>query len=196
MDRRRFLASSSLALASAVFSRLSAFPPSQPIGLQMYTLRDLAEKDLPSVLTELQKIGYCELELYWNLYSRPAKELRTMINDHGLTAPSGHLNYEGLDSKLEYARELGLEYAICPMLPESMWNALDDFKCAADQFNKWGEKAKAMGMRFGFHNHNYEFRRFARARRLSEKQPQPPSQSMTGFDVIAANTDPKLVCLE
>lgn len=181
MNRREFVASSVAAAALLAANRLAAVPKSHPIGLQAYTVRDQAEKDLPAVLAALHKIGYQEIELYWNLYSRPAAELKRLLADNGLSAPSGHLDYDGLDTKLDYARELGLKYAICPMLPKSMWNSLDDFKRAADQFNVWGEKVQKMGMRFGFHNHNYEFKRFG---------------DTTGFETLVARTDPKLVCFE
>jgi sugar phosphate isomerase/epimerase len=147
----------------------------------MYTVREQAERDLPGVLRAISGIGYQEVELYWNLYSRPAAQLRKMLADHGLRAPSGHLDYEGFASKLDYARALGLNYIVCPMLPKSMWNSVDGFKRAADQFNAWGEQSLKLGMRFAFHNHNYEFRRFA---------------DTTGFDTIVARTDPKLVWLE
>jgi sugar phosphate isomerase/epimerase len=180
MNRREFIAGS-LACAATVSFALDPQSAQRPIGIQAYTLRALAEKDLPQLLAELKKIGYDEIELYWNLYSRPARELRKLIDDHGLRAPSGHLDYDGLDSKLEYAKELGLEYVICPMLPKSMWNSVDNFKQAAEQFNRWGEKAKSMGMQFGFHNHNYEFRQLG---------------NTTGFDTIVNNTEPRLVCLE
>src|SRR5947209_353689 len=117
MKRRRFLTLSLAALAGATVLDLAAESRRHPIGVQVYSVRKLAEKDLPTLLADLHKIGYEQLELYWNLYSRPAGELRKLIEDHGLRAPSGHLDYDGLDSKLEYARELGLRYVICPMLP-------------------------------------------------------------------------------
>ena len=104
-----------------------------------------------------------------------------MINDHGLKVPSGHFNYDGLDSKIDYAKALGVEYVICPMLPESMWFTLDGYKRAADQFNIWGEKIHQAGMQFGFHNHNYEFLRFG---------------DTTGFETMMNRCDPKLVCIE
>jgi sugar phosphate isomerase/epimerase len=181
MNRREFVVSSAAALSCLADGKLFAAPSSRAIGLQIYTVREQAEKNLPAVLGALRKIGYREIELYWDLYSRPAIELKKMLADEGLTAPSGHLDYDRLDGKLEYARDLGLHYVICPMLPKSMWNSLDDFKRAADQFNVWGEKAKAQGMRFGFHNHNYEFRRFGET---------------TGFDTLVARTDAKLVRFE
>jgi sugar phosphate isomerase/epimerase len=181
MNRREFVASSAAAMAFMAGNKLLVAQTSRPIGLQVYTVREQAEKELPAVLAALHKIGYQEVELYWNLYSHPAPELKRMLNDNGLSAPSGHLDYDGLDTKLDYARELGLKYIICPMLPKSMWYSLDDFKRAADQFNIWGEKVQSMGMRFGFHDHNYEFRRFG---------------DTTGFDTLVARTDPKLVCFE
>ena len=126
-------------------------------------------------------IGYNEVETYWNVYTHPAKKLRSMIVDNGLSVPSGHFDYDGLESKLDYAKELGVQYMICPMLPKDMWTSADGFKKAADQFNKWGEQIKGMGMQFGFHNHNYEFQKFG---------------NTTGFDILTQNADPKLVCLE
>jgi sugar phosphate isomerase/epimerase len=144
-------------------------------------VREEAERDLPAVLRAIRRIGYEEVELYGSLYSRPAAELRRMLADHGLRAPSGHLDYEGLENKLGYARDLGLQYVICPMLPQTMWNAADQFKRAADQFNLWGAQARRMGLHFGFHNHNYEFRRFG---------------NTTGLDVLLQRTDPGLVCFE
>ena len=87
----------------------------------------------------------------------------------------------GWKSKIDYAKTLGVEYVICPMLPEKMWYELDGYKRAAAQFNLWGEKMHQAGMQFGFHNHNYEFRRFG---------------GTTGFDTLMKVSDPKLVCLE
>ncbi len=153
----------------------------RPLGVQLYTVRDQAARDLPSVLEKISKIGYQEVETYWDVYGHPAAELRRMISDHGLRVPSGHFDYEGLESKIDYAKALGVDYMICPILPEQMWGALDGYKRAADQFNIWGEKVHRSGMKFGFHNHNYEFRRFGET---------------TGFETLMDSTDPELVCIE
>jgi sugar phosphate isomerase/epimerase len=181
MNRREFIYSSLAAMAALPIVKLYAATESKPIGLQMYTVRYLAEKDLAGVLSAVARIGYKEVELYWNLYSRPAAELRKMLDDHGLRAPSGHVDYNGFETKLDYARTLGFQYVVCPMLPEEMWNSLDGYKRAAQQFNTWGEMAKKLGMRFAFHNHNYEFKRFGET---------------TGFEQIVKDTDPHLVWLE
>jgi sugar phosphate isomerase/epimerase len=151
------------------------------LGVQLYTVRQEAERDLPATLEAIRRIGYTEVETYWDIYNHPATELRRMINDHGLKVPSGHFNYDGLDSKIDYAKTLGVEYLICPMLPDSMRPSLDGYKRAADHFNAWGEKIHRAGMQFGFHNHNYEFRRFGET---------------TGFETLMKYSDAKLVCLE
>jgi sugar phosphate isomerase/epimerase len=149
--------------------------------VQLYTVRTEAEADLPKVLAQIRQIGYREVELYWNVYTHPAAQLRRMLSDAGLRAPSGHFNYDGLAGKLDYAQELGLQYVICPMLPNNMRSTADDFKRAAHQFNQWGEQVQSKGMQFGFHNHNYEF---------------SPIGQGTGFDILMQNTDGKLVKLE
>ena len=166
----------------------------KPIGVQLYTVRDQAEKDLPGVLKVIHEIGYQEVEPYWNIYNHPAKELKQMLTDHGLTAPSGHFDYEGLDTKFDYASELGLTYMTCPMLPKSMWNSLDDFKKAADQFNKWGAEAKKRKMKFAFHNHNYEFKELGDQN--SHFAGLPAGAPLNGYSVLWHFTDPKLVSFE
>jgi sugar phosphate isomerase/epimerase len=179
-NRRGFLQLSIAAAGGLATARLLA-SEGRPLGAQLYTVRQEATHDLPAVLEAVRKIGYTEVETYWDIYGHPAAELRRMINDHGLTAPSGHFNYDGLEAKFDYAKSLGVQYVICPMLPESMWFTLDGYKRAADQFNIWGEKIHQADMQFGFHNHNYEFRRFG---------------DTTGFETMMNRCDPKLVCIE
>jgi len=180
MNRREFVFSS-IAMLGYTATKSFADSTKRPLGVQLYTVRKQAKHHLPDMLAAIQQIGYQEVETYWNIYSHPAAELKRMITDHGLSVPSGHFDYTGLEGKLDYAATLGVDYIICPMLPKPMRTSLDGFKQAADQFNKWGEKIKSMGMRFGFHNHNYEFRRFGET---------------TGFDILLARTDPNLMCLE
>lgn len=186
LNRRTFLKHSSLAAGSiaASGSGLAAFAQTghQPLGVQLYTVRDQINNDLNGVLAQIHAIGYEEVEPYWNVYKHPAKELKRMISDNGLRVPSGHFDYDGLEGKLDYASELGLEYVVCPMLPENIKTGDEKgFKQAADKLNQFGKLAHARGMKFCFHNHNYEFRKLG---------------STTGFDVLMQNTDAALVGLE
>jgi len=187
MNRRDFLISAAVVTgAAAAIPSGWAEGTKRPLGVQLYTVRDQAEKDLPSVLAAIRKIGYQEVETYWNIYTHPATELKRIINDHGLQVPSGHFDYDGLEGKLDYAAALGLEYMICPMLPEKGWREPDSYKKAAERFNHWGEQARKRGMRFGFHNHNYEFYRF----------PSTDGDTTTGFDILMERSEPNLVCVE
>jgi sugar phosphate isomerase/epimerase len=180
--RRDFLRLSiTSAAALALAEKLSAFGKRIPLGVQLYTVRSQAEADLTKTLAAIRKIGYDEVETYWNVYNRPAAQLKRMIHDAGLEVPSGHFNYWGLDGKFDYAKELGLSYVVCPMLPQKMWNSADEFRKAADQLNKWGDQAQKLDMTFAFHNHNYEFKRFGKE---------------TGYDILTKRTDPNLVKLE
>ncbi len=182
ITRRDFMKVSAAAAGTLAASKFSFAKSGQfPLGVQLYTVREQAEQDLGAVLAHISMIGYTEVETYWNVYTHPAKKLRTMIVDNGLSVPSGHFDYDGLESKLDYAKELGVQYMVCPMLPKTMWTSADGFKKAAAQFNIWGEQIQKMGMQFGFHNHNYEFQKFG---------------NVTGFDILTKEADPKLVCLE
>jgi sugar phosphate isomerase/epimerase len=180
LNRRGFL-QLSIAAAGGLAATTLLASERRSLGAQLYTVRQEAARDLPAVLEAVRKIGYTEVETYWDIYGHAAAELRRMISDHGLKVPSGHFNYDGLNSKIDYAKSLGVQYVICPMLPESMWFTLDGYKRAADQFDIWGEKIHQAGMQFGFHNHNYEFRRFG---------------DTTGFETMMNRCDPKLVCIE
>ena len=146
-SRREFL---TLAVGTVACAAISAqarkSAARQPIGLQLYTLRQQAESDLPKTLATVRAAGYDEVELYWNVYSHPAPELKRMLRDAGLSAPSGHFDYDGLESKLDYARELGLKYVVCPILPDSMRTSAKSFRTVAERFNQFGEKVQKLGM--------------------------------------------------
>lgn len=180
--RRDFLKTSLATLAVSAISPLAWAATPTPIGLQLYSVRHQAQGNLSKVLAKVKQIGYEEVETYWNLYSHPAAELRRMIADAGLRVPSGHFDYEKVERSFDYAHDLGVSYMVCPMLPKKMQNSSPDaFKQAAEQFNRWGERAQKAGFRFAFHNHNYEFQAF---------------DGVTGYGTLVAETDPKLIWFE
>jgi sugar phosphate isomerase/epimerase len=192
--RRRFLRNAAaMAPAVALAGRGAWALAPVPLGVQLFTVRKEAERNLPHVLEQIRKIGYQEVETYASLYTFSADALRHMIVDADLRVPSGHFNYDDLGTRFPYATELGLEWMVCSMIPPTMWNSFADFHTAAQQFNAWGKQAKDLGMRFAFHNHDYEFRPlsaqglFAAGTGVTEK---------TGYDVLMQETDPELVFFE
>jgi sugar phosphate isomerase/epimerase len=91
------------------------------------------------------------------------------------------------DDLIEYGQALGLEYIICSSAgvhrdPTRKGDLnLDDWRYVADQFNAIGEKVKAAGMTFGYHNHTIEFGK---------------ENGVLYFDELLKRTDPKLVYFE
>jgi sugar phosphate isomerase/epimerase len=126
-------------------------------GVQLYTVRNDIS-DLGKTLRLIHDIGYASVETFPQVYDRPAKELKALINGIGLKAPSGHFDYATLEEKVDYAAELGLEYMICPMIPREYWGSLDGFHKGAEHLNKIAGRAQAAGLKFGYHPHNYEYK--------------------------------------
>jgi len=200
ITRRRFLEGSSLA-ALAAMSGVRSFaanagtgPLGLPIGLQLYTVRDVAAKDLAGTLAKLQAIGYREVETA-GFYGKSGQEMRKILADHGMTAPSAHSSMGDIQKNMQKlvdgAAEVGAKYFVCafPALPGNKPPSatlakditLDDWKWNAEQLNKLGEVAKKAGLQAGYHNHNMEFRTF---------------NGVTAFDHLLKLTDPKLVTIE
>ena len=178
--RREFLGGTTAAAASLAFSKpaFAAAVADSAIGVQLYTVRSEIIAEPARVLAAIRKIGYQTVETFAAQYTRPAAELRGLILDAGLTLPSAHYSYADFDSKFDYAKELGATDVVCGAEPSNLAVSADAFKRFAEQYNKWGERAQKMGMRFGFHNHNFEFQTF---------------DGRTGLDILLAETDPKLV---
>lgn len=178
ITRRTFLA---LAAAALPGMALLAEGRHISLGAQLYSVRQIAQTNLPGALKQIRAIGYDEVELYPDIYRYPATEVRSLLAAAGLRAPSGLFNYDGFGAKVPYAQHVGLEWMVCPMLPGSQQNSADGFHRAAASFNRWARLCKAHGMRFAFHNHNYEFQDFG---------------GTTGYDILLKETDPELVFLE
>jgi sugar phosphate isomerase/epimerase len=177
--RREFVAAAAAGVAAFTLAPLAFGKKiARPVGVQLYTVRSLVDKDFPGTLAAIRKIGYRTVETYVAEYKMAAKDLRQAILDAGLVAPSGHFAYNDFGTRFDYAKELGLECAVCSSVPGNVGNSADGFKRAADQYNLWGDQAKKMDLRFGFHNHNTEFTDFG---------------GVTGIDILLQNTDPALV---
>jgi len=198
-SRRIFLKNSSLALAAtSVFaSRIFASDKdNERLGIQLYTVRDDMSKDPVGTLKQIAGMGYKNVEhanyVDRKFYGQSAAEFKKTLDDLGLSMPSGHtvMGKEHWDESkkdftdawkytVEDAATLGQQFVISPWLDESLRGNLDDFKRYMDVFNKSGELCKKSGMKFGYHNHDFEFNTQLGGKRL--------------YDLILENTDPNLV---
>lgn len=133
----------------------------EPIALQLYTVREQAQQDFLGTLAKLAEAGFTAVEFagYWGV---PAPELRAELDKLGLKAAGAHVGYklwdENLAGTLEDLQTLGITHATIPWLEPAMRpTTVDQVKGLAESFNAWGEAAKEAGIRLGYHNHDFEF---------------------------------------
>ena len=176
MDRRTFLTrlGAGLAVAPMTARVFAQGRHISPIGVQLYTVRTLLEKDFEGTIAQVAAVGY-----------KSPKEVRAVLDRHGLSAPSAHLDYATITGKLPQAIEasqiIGHKFIVCPFIDDAMRAQPDVWKRISEAFNKAGETTSKAGIQFAYHNHHFEF---------------VPVNGKEPFDVLLAETDPKLVKIE
>ena len=154
------------------------------IGLELYSVRHILEFDFEGILAKVAEIGYREVE-FAGLFAHSPSDVRTMLDRHGLVAPSSHVDYKFLGAEwpktLEDAHKLGQSYIVCPSIDEPLRSSIDAWKRVAQTFNRAGEESRKAGIQFAYHNHEFEFKA------LDGKIP---------YDIILRECDPSLVKME
>lgn len=174
-----------LAGCTASGAMSSPYPPyANRLGIQLYSVRDQFKADYAATLEALAAIGYKDLETA-GLYDHDPYAVRAKMDALGLMTRSAHVQFRVIESDLsavlDLAAILGQTNLIVPSYPENLRNP-DGYRALADKLNEAGAKAKAVGKRIGYHNHDYEFDKHANGE--------------TGFDILLSRTDPALVSFE
>lgn len=156
--------------ALAARPRVLALPP----GLQLWTVKEDLARDFAGTLRRLKSLGYARVEAAGWVDRTPA-EFRRGVRAAGLDCMSCHFSMGDLiaepESRLAAAREVGARFLVAsspalskPLDPAKPWvlavadaMTLDDWRRNAEAMNRIGARAKAMGLRFGYHNHPAEF---------------------------------------
>jgi sugar phosphate isomerase/epimerase len=200
-SRRSFLRNSAmglgaLAFASPALQALAAVKYKKLVGVQLYSVRDDMRKDPQATLNALAEMGYKYVEhanyIGRKFYGWEAKEFKKRLDDLGMKMPSGHTVMGKLhwdDAKndftdlwkytVEDAAIMGQELVISPSIDMGIRKDKNLLLKYMDIFNKSGELCQKSGMRFGYHNHDFEF-----------------SEKLDGellYDIMLNNTDPTLV---
>jgi len=194
LSRRGFLGVAAATVAAAMIPRSaeSVVPTAhsllgspQPIGLQLYTVRDLMQKDVQGTLRQVASVGYREVE-FAGLFDKKPTTVAKWLSENKLTSPSSHIPINRLRTNIQgvvdECRTLGNSFIVCPYLDESERKTADDWHKIAADFNKFGDQVKRAGMQFAYHNHDFEFAKL-------------PSGEM-GYDILCKECDPKNVKLE
>jgi sugar phosphate isomerase/epimerase len=192
-SRRSFLVSAGAGIAagSVMGCALAAHHGKKVTpGIQLWTVKSEAAKDLEGTLRKVYDAGFREIE-FAGYYGRTAPEFLPLLKTIGLVPTSTHAGAGDIarmgDKIIADARSFGVKHVVCssPMpLPEKQkltWSEqmaainLDDWKINVELFNEFGKKVTAAGMVFGYHNHDAEFKKY---------------NGKSAFDYIFENTDP------
>ncbi|MFS4494620.1 sugar phosphate isomerase/epimerase family protein [Maribacter sp. 2308TA10-17] len=186
--RREFLLKSGLFTAGTILLPSCAFASTtvaQHYGVQLYSFRDEMAKDALGTLEKIASVGFKKIESArsgkGHYYGLSPKEMKEACDALGMKLTSGHVALDdNFDKTMEEAVTSGQEYLICSSMP-SKGQTVDNYKKVAEAFNKAGEACKKLGIKFGYHNHEYEF------------------ESENGtilYDVLMDNTQADLVHME
>ena len=161
MDRRTFLTSLGAGAVAAHVGPVSARRLNR-VGIQLYSLRDDARRELERTLANIAAIGYKDIELLgsMNNFGMPAARLRAVLDQNGLAAPSTHVSGNALadlDRQLDDALTLGHEYLTVASLPIEGERTVDDYRKWADRLNEAGRRARERKVWIAFHNHANDF---------------------------------------
>jgi sugar phosphate isomerase/epimerase len=180
------------------------------LGVELFTVPKLLERDFAGTMKLIAEFGYKEVEFYgpysfslpaaqerWKalgpslgftgsgFFGRTPKQVREILDRHGLAAPAMHVDLGTLRTRLnevgEAAHVLGVRYAGISSIPQENRRTLDDYKRIADEFNEIGRRAAPLGFQFLYHNHGYG---------------QHEMDGQIPFKVVLERTDPKLVTME
>lgn len=131
-----------------------------PVALQVYTVREEAEKDFPGTMQQIKDMGYQGVELA-GLYGLPPEEVRSLLDQAGLASISAHVPLfdlmSDLDGTLSQYETIGCQYIAIPYLEEGMRPGQPGFKKVLDALITIGQACKEKNITLLYHNHDFEF---------------------------------------
>ena len=152
------------------------------LGLAAITVRSLIQKDPDRALAQVAQIGYRDLDMYIFETRLMPKQTRALLDRYHLSCRSARVAtpaiYRGWERTLDAANTLGAKWIALANVPWEERTTFRDWQELADVFNRVGEAAKQRGLRFVYHNHDFELE---------------PLEGKVPHDFLVANTDPDLV---
>ncbi len=205
-NRRVFLKNSALLASGLMLGKYltacntvasATSPINKNFGLQLYTLRDVLPKDPVIILRQVATFGYKEIESYegdkgmfWGLKNT---EFKKLMDDLGMKIVASHCDIEkDFERKAADAAAIGMDYLLCAWIGPQ--KSLDDYKKAADTFNKRGEICRKHGLKFAYHNHDYSFKKldgqFPQDLMMQQTDKELVDYEMDIYWVVTAGEDP------
>lgn len=157
----------------------------QPIGLQLYSLRNEFKTEVPGTLAKINEWSIREVE-GGSTYGMDMAAFQKLLQDNKLKVVSVGAEFDALknnpQSAVDNAKAFGAKYVVCFWIPHNGDDfTIDNTKEAIEVFNKAGKLLQENGLNLCYHPHGYEFR---------------PYENGTLFDHLVKNTDPKYLNFE
>jgi sugar phosphate isomerase/epimerase len=159
-------------------------PRLERLGLQLYTVRSALSKDIEGTIAAIAKAGITELE-FFNPFGKDVAWWNALLKQHGLTAPSSHEALPKTDADWDpifhRAHGMGHKLIVVPFVGDEYRGSKANWQRLAERLNTGAQKAKAAGLQFAYHNHDFEF---------------APVDGTTGYEILTTQTDKDAVKLE
>ncbi len=162
IDRRRAIQQLGVAAATVAGGRWPAWRAGAPVtpGLQLYTVRTEMERSVERTLARVAEIGYREVEFAGYFQKTPA-EIAALLTTNGLRAPAAHVSRaplgDGWNRVLDDAASVGHQWVVIASVPPQDRESREGYRRLAEEFNRRAVAARQRGLRFAYHNHDYEF---------------------------------------
>jgi sugar phosphate isomerase/epimerase len=130
-----------------------------PLSMQLYSARNFPPVE--TQLAAIRAIGYDNVETFGPWHDDPAAT-RKLLDTWGLTAKSAHIALDTLEADparaVDIARRIGVEIIVAPYLePGQRPTSRADWEALGARLEQIGERLRAEGLRFAWHNHDFEF---------------------------------------
>lgn len=191
MKRRDFIHTSVLAAGALAIPSFALAGKKREIGLQLYSLRDIIGSDPKGVLKKVADFGYTSVETYGynsgKLFGMTNMEFGSYTKSIGLKVTSGHYGLDlaksaDWEKAVLDAKAIGQKYMVVPYLDEKQrGTTISSYKAICATLNKAGAVCNQHGIRFGYHNHAFEFGKV---------------EGEVIYDLMLKELDPKLVTME
>ncbi len=185
INRREFNLTLLAAAAAAGLGKPLLAAAGLPIGIQLYTVRELAAKDFKGTLKKVREIGY-EFFEFAGFQNLGAEEVDSFMKGISASTCGSHEGFEDLEKNLAgriaFNKTIGNPVMVVPSMPgEYREGSAEKVAEFAEKMNAMGTKVREAGMKFCYHNHSFEF----------EKK-----GGKTIYDLIFENSDPDTVQIE
>lgn len=163
--------------------------------MQLYSVRDDIRSDYDATIAAVAEMGYTGVEAAGynegQFYGMSPADFKKSIEDAGMEVLSSHTSrpladnpaetnwdetWAWWDTAIQAHKDAGMKYIVAPWMPTPA--TLADLQAYCDYYNQIGERCNAAGLRFGYHNHSFEFKEI---------------EGQLMYDYMIENTDPDKV---